>query len=84
MHINIIKRLDLDCLDSAISKALPFDYIVMNSQTKLEIACNSHGQGINYSVGNNKSYFKYRQYKVLVDESMANGEVRFVKITGED
>lgn len=79
MKINIINRLDLDCLDAAIGKAQPFDYLVMNSQTKLEVDCNSHGLCVNYMSGKNKSYSRYKGILILVDESLRDGEVKFVK-----
>lgn len=79
MKINIINRLDLDCLDVAIGKAQPFDYLVMNSQTRLAVSCNSHGLCISYVTGKNKSYSKYKHILILIDESLQDGEVKFVK-----
>lgn len=79
MKLNIIHRIDLNCLDYAIALHKGFDYLSMNSNTKIEICCNSNGLAVNYQVGKDKSYCRYKGIKIVVDESMQDGEVKFLK-----
>lgn len=78
MKIDIINSIDIDCLESAISKAGDFYCMAMNDQTCLQLSCNSHGKCVSYMAGE-KTYTRYLRHTIAIDNTLPYGHIVFLK-----
>lgn len=74
MKLQVINHVDIESFEKGITKTKP-DYIIMNEQTKIEIACHSNGYLVTY----NGNIYRYRQYPIAIYNGIPDGEVVFVK-----